>query len=161
MVIGNQHLDDPDFEFSLMSLTGSLPIVLGDPRLLSKEQRAHYKLWADWLRTMQGKHDFMEFRQNLEGYGEPSEGCWDGFQRINSETKSGGIVGVFRQGAKETSRIVTIEFLNPTYVYEVRKAPIGDLIMQATGKELSENGLKVSLDKKYEGAIFEISGELK
>ena len=37
MVIGNQHLDDPNFELSLMSLTGSLPIVLGDPRLLSKD----------------------------------------------------------------------------------------------------------------------------
>ncbi len=158
MVIGNQHLDDPDFEFSLMSLTGSLPIVLGDPRLLSKERRAHYKLWADWLRTMQGKHDFMEFRQNLEGYGEPAEGCWDGFQRINSETKSGGIVGIFRQGAKETSRTVTIQFLDPTSVYEVRKAPEGDLVLKATGKELSQTGFKVSLDKKYDGAIFEISG---
>jgi len=156
MVIGNQKLDDPNFELSLMSLTGSLPIVLGDPRLLSKEQRAHYKSWADWLRSMQGKHNFMEFRQNLEGYGEPAEGCWDGFQRINSETKSGGIVGVFRQGANETSRTVTIQFLNPSYVYEVRKAPEGKLIKKATGKELSETGFKVSLDKKYDGAIFEI-----
>jgi len=159
MVIGNQRLEDPNFELSLMSLTGSLPIVLGDPRLLSKDQRAHYKSWADWLRNMEGKHDFMDFRQNLEGYGEPAEGCWDGFQRINSETNLGGIVGVFRHGAKETSRTVTVQFLHPTSLYEVRKAPEGKLIMKATGKELSETGFKVSLDKEYDGAVFELSGK--
>ena len=33
--------------------------------------------------------------------------------------------------------------------------------MKTTGKELSETGFLVSLDKKYDGAVFEISGELK
>jgi len=31
LVIGNQCFDDPDFELSLKSLIGTLPIVLGDP----------------------------------------------------------------------------------------------------------------------------------
>ena len=44
------------------------------------------KSWADWLRKMQTNHDFMSFRQDLKGYGEPAEGNWDGYQRINSET---------------------------------------------------------------------------
>ena len=83
LVIGNQQLDDPDFQLSLMSLAGSLPIVLGDPRLLSKEERSRIKSWADWLKRMQIEHDFMMYRQDLYGYGEPIEGNWDGFQRIN------------------------------------------------------------------------------
>ncbi len=36
LVIGNQSIDDPDFEFSLMSLAGSLPIVLGDPTAINR-----------------------------------------------------------------------------------------------------------------------------
>ena len=157
MVIGNQRFDDPQFELSLMSLAGSLPIVLGDPRLLSTVQRARMKSWADWLRQMETKHDFMSFRQDLAGYGEPAEGNWDGFQRINSETKSGGIVGIFRQGSPENQRTVTIRFLDPASVYEVRKAPSGEFVMNSTGKELADRGFTVKLDNKYDGAVFEIA----
>ncbi len=157
MVIGNQHFEDPEFEISLMSLNGSLPIVLGDPRKLTKERRERMKAWADWMMKTQEKHDYMSFRQDLKGYGEPSEGLWDGYQRINTDTHSGGIVGIFRQGSVENTRTVTVNFLKPSYVYEVRKAPSGELIMNLTGKELNEKGFKVTLDKEYDGAVFEIS----
>jgi len=156
MVIGNQRFDDPDFELSLMSLAGSLPIVLGDPRLLTKEKRARMKNWANWLRKMQKDHDFMSFRQDLYGYGEPAEGNWDGYQRINSESHKGGIVGIFRQGSPENKRLVTVHCLDPASVYEVRKAPTGDMVMKATGKELSETGFLVTFNKNYDGAVFEI-----
>lgn len=156
MVIGNQRFDDPLFELSLMSLAGSLPIVLGDPRLLTKEQRARMKSWADWLRKMETRHDFMSFRQDLTGYGEPAEGRWDGYQRINTETKSGGIVGIFRQGSPESQRTVTVNFLDTGSVYEVRKAPSGELIMNSTGKELVERGFQVKLNRKYDGSVYEI-----
>lgn len=161
MVIGNQRFDDPQFELSLMSLAGSLPIVLGDPRLLSTVQRARMKSWADWLRQMEAKHDFMSFRQDLAGYGEPAEGSWDGYQRINSETKSGGIIGIFRQGSPENQRKVTIRFLDPASVYEVRKAPSGDLVMNSTGRELADRGFAVKLDNKYDGAVFEIAKKVR
>jgi alpha-galactosidase len=157
MVIGNQHFDDPQFELSLMSLTGSLPIVLGDPRQLSKDQRARMKSWADWLRNMETKYDFMSFRQDLKGYGEPAEGNWDGFQRINSETHKGGIVGIFRQGSSEQQRTVTVGYLEPNTLYDVRKAPTGELVMSATGSELTVKGFIVKLDRQYDGAVFEIS----
>ena len=156
MVIGNQYFDDPEFELSLMSLNGSLPIVLGDPRKLTKDERARMKSWADWMRNAQEKHDYMSFRQDLKGYGEPAEGNWDGYQRINSDTKSGGIVGIFRQGSPETERTVTVDFLNPAFVYEIRKAPSGELIMNSTGKELAIIGFQVTLNKRYDGSVYEI-----
>ncbi len=157
LVIGNQKFDDPDFELSLMSLTGSLPIVLGDPRQLSPVQRARMKSWADWMRNMQERHDFMSFRQDLKGYGEPAEGNWDGFQRINSETGSGGIVGIFRQGSHETRRTLTVQFLDPAVQYEVKKAPSGEVIHQASGEELAVKGFGIELPKQYDGVVFEIS----
>ena len=39
---------------------------------------------------------------------------WDGFQRINTETKSGGIIGVFKQGSLDNERQIRINYLNPT-----------------------------------------------
>lgn len=156
MVIGNQHLDDPDFELSLMSLAGSLPIVLGDPRQLSKEQRARMKQWADWLRTMQTKHDFMSFRQDLSGFGEPIEGSWDGFQRINSDSFSGGIIGIFKQGSTDDRRRVSVQLLDPAIEYRILSAPEGMEIGRMTGKELAEKGFEVKFDKEYAGALFEI-----
>jgi alpha-galactosidase len=157
MVIGNQRFDDPEFELSLMSLAGSLPIVLGDPRLLSKAERARMKSWADWLREMQSKHDYAMYRQDLKGYGEPAEGNWDGYQRINSDTRSGGIAGIFRQGSPESQRTVTIRFLDPSAMYEVRKAPSGELIVRSSGKDLAEKGFQVTFSKKYDGSVFEIT----
>jgi alpha-galactosidase len=138
LVIGNQQLDDPQFELSLKSLAGSLPIVLSDPRLLTKEQRARIKSWSEWLQKMQNKYDFMSFRQDLRGFGEPSEGCWDGFQRINSETQSGGIVGIFRQGSLEDQRTVFVNNLNPAATYEFLEAPAGNKIVTSSGKDLAE-----------------------
>jgi len=157
LVIGNQSIDDSNFEFSLMSLAGSLPIVLGDPRSLTKEQRARVNNWSNWLRSMQNKYDIMSFRQDLPGFGEPAEGLWDGFQRINSDTQSGGIAGIFRQGSAEEQRKVTIKYLNPAVNYKVTRAP-GDIkVITTTGKKLAEEGFTVKFDKTFDGALYEIS----
>jgi len=156
LVIGNQQLDDPGFELSLKSLIGSLPIVLGDPRALTTEQRAGMKRWADWLREMQERHDFMSFRQDLPGYGEPGEGKWDGYQRINSDSHSGGVVGVFRQNAKTARTVVTVRFLDPLARYEVLQAPTSEKIFESTGQSLANEGFPVNFDKTCDGAVFEI-----
>lgn len=157
MVIGNQRLDDPEFLYSLKSLSGTLPIVLGDPRQLSTDKRKEINSWASWLRAMQTKHDFMSYRQDLTGFGEPMEGGWDGFQRINSETQSGGIVGVFRHGAMETHRNVHVKYLNPNAAYEVKQAPDGKTVFSSNGEELMKKGFTVTLEKSFDGAVFEIS----
>ncbi len=157
MVIGNQQLEFPDFELSLKSLAGSLPIVLGDPRQLTKEQRARMKQWADWLKQMQETHDFMSFRQDLPGFGEPMEGSWDGYQRVNSDSGSGGIVGVFKQASTESTRKVTVQWLNKETSYRILTAPERKEIGKMTGKDLAEEGFDVTLNKEYDGALFEIS----
>ena len=156
LVIGNQQMDDPEFLFSLKSLIGTMPIVLGDPRKLSPEKRAEIKKWSDWMLTMQKKYDYMSFRSDLPGFGEPQEGAWDGWQRINTDTKNGGIIGIFRQGALETSRTVFVRGLDPSKNYIVRLAPEGKEIMKATGKQLMHSGFVVAIPAMYDGTLFEI-----
>ena len=157
LVIGNLTLDDPGSELSFKSLAGSLPIMLGDPRKLSPENQTRLKNWADWLRQMQEKHDYMLYRQDLPGFGEPLENQWDGWMRINTDTKSGGIFGVFRQGGIESSRMVSIPGLLPETIYAIKKGPAGDEILRSTGRDLAEKGLPVQLNQKYDGTLFEVT----
>jgi alpha-galactosidase len=156
LVIGNLPLDSKNLEFDLKSLLGTLPIILGDPRKLTPERRAGIKKWADWMVKMQEKYNYMSFRQDLPGFGEPAEGSWDAWSRINTELKNGGIIGIFRQGALEESRTVFISNLNPAEKYRVMLAPEGKIITTRTGEELSTEGFIVSFTNHYDGTVFEI-----
>lgn len=156
LVIGNLQMDDQGWETHLKSLAGALPIMLGDPRKLSLADLKKYHSYADWLHAMQTKYDVMSFRQDLPGFGEPKEGGWDGFQRINTDTKQGGIIGVFRQGALETKRIVSVNYLDSAKTYRV-KTMAGKVILTATGNELATKGFGVQIKESHAGELFEVS----
>lgn len=156
LVIGNPEMQDTAWDLHVKSLAGSLPIMLGDPRKLSTKDFSKYRSYADWLQLMENRYSIMSYRQDLPGFGEPMEGMWDGFQRINMETKKGGIVGVFRHGSMETKRLVTINYLDPEKMYVVKRMN-GDIIVTATGATLHTKGFMVGLDKMYDGELFEIS----
>ena len=157
LVIGNPQMQDSDWETHIKSIAGALPIMLGDPRKLSETDLKKYRGYADWLQKMESKYSIMSFRQDLAGFGEPMEGMWDGFQRINTETKSGGILGIFRHGSVEVKRIVTVNYLIPDVTYYV-KTMEGKVIETLTGNDLKEKGFEVSLEGVYSGDLFEISG---
>ncbi len=156
LVIGNTRMDDPGFELALKSLIGTLPIVLGDPRELSEAERERIRKWSLWMQEMQNRYDYMSYRRDLPGFGEPAEGSWDGWMRINNDTDEGGIVGVFRHGALEQQRRVFLKGLDPSGWYAVRLAPSGDLLMKASGEFLMESGFPVEIPGLYDGKIFEI-----
>ncbi len=156
LVIGNPQMQDIGWETHIKSIAGALPIMLGDPRKLSETDLKKYRGYADWLQHMESKYGIMSFRQDLPGFGEPMEGMWDGFQRINTETKDGGIIGIFRHGSAETKRIVTVNYLDPGKTYEV-KSRDGKVIETLTGNELRGKGFAVNLAALYSGELYEIS----
>jgi len=158
LVIGNPQMQDKNWETHIKSIAGALPIMLGDPRKLSESELKRYRGYADWLQLMEKKYSIMSFRQDLPGFGEPMEGMWDGFQRINTETKSGGIIGIFRHGAVETKRIVTVNWLDPAKTYHV-KLMNGKIIATLTGNELKIKGFSTSIDDLYSGDLLEISAK--
>jgi len=155
LVIGNPRMDDAGWENHIKSSAGALPIMLGDPRRLSPAEVKKYRTFADWLQTMQTRYDVMSFRQDLPGFGEPQEGMWDGFQRLNTETKNGGMVAVFRHGAVEAKRIITVKYLDPAEQYTVISME-GKTIVTKTGKELEATGFNVAIPELYGGEWFEI-----
>jgi len=155
LVIGNPEMQDKGWEMHIKSLAGALPIMLGDPRKLSESDFKKYRSYADWLQLMEKKHGIMSFRQDLPGFGEPMEGHWDGFQRINTETKTGGIIAVFRHGATEKKRLVTVRYLDPVATYEVRFMD-GKLMATLTGEQLKTKGFNLNLNELYSGELLEI-----
>ena len=158
LVIGNPEMQDSAWDMHIKSLAGALPIMLGDPRKLSATDLIKYRSYADWLQLMENRYGIMSFRQDLAGYGEPMEGMWDGFQRINTETKSGGIVGVFKQGGADTERKVIVSYLDPLKIYTVKEAVSGKIIIQkATGKQLAQRGFTVTINEQYGGQLFEVA----
>lgn len=156
LLIGNIAIESPDFIEELKSMVGSVPVVLGDPRKLSTERRKEIKQWADWLKSMQEKYGYDLYRQDLTGFGEPSEGNWDGWSRINTDTKRGGIIGIFRQGSLDNARTVSLAGLDKDGVYVIREAPGQKEIGRKKGKEFLESGFKVDISKYYGGRLFEI-----
>src|SRR5450432_117938 len=158
LVIGNPQMQDSASDLHIKSLAGALPIMLGDPRKLVDADQKKYRAFADWLQLMENRYQVMSYRQDLPGFAEPMDGSWDGFQRINTDTKAGGIVGVFRQGAMETKRTVTVNLLDRLKTYTVKQAD-GEIIKTLTGIELMERGFEVSFNKLYDGELFEISSD--
>ena len=156
LVIGNPEMQDTAWDLHIKSLAGALPIMLGDPRKLSAADVKRYRGFADWLQLMENRYQVMSFRQDLPGFAEPMEGNWDGFQRINTETKTGGIIGIFRHGAMEAKRLVTINYLDPQRTYLVKQTD-GKIITAQTGDELRLKGFEIAINKIYDGELFEIS----
>ncbi|WP_462248857.1 glycoside hydrolase family 36 protein [Ferruginibacter sp.] len=158
LVIGNPEMQDTAWDLHIKSLAGALPIMLGDPRKLSDNDLKKYRHFANWLQQMENSYSIMSYRQDLTGYGEPKEGMWDGFQRINTETKAGGIVGIFRHGAAATKQLVTVNYLLPDKVYHVKKID-GTILITQSGTDLKTKGFEVVINKLYDGELFEISRE--
>jgi alpha-galactosidase len=159
LVIGNQPMDDPHFEFMVKSLIGTLPIVLGDPRKIAPDKRDMIKRWSTWMQQMQSRYDYMSYRKDLPGFGEPKEGEWDGWMRINYQNRSGGIFGVFRQGAREDTRNVFLSDLDPYKTYVIRLAPEGREILRTTGEKMMKEGFQVKIAEPYDGNIYEVAGQ--
>jgi alpha-galactosidase len=156
LVIGNLHLNGDNHLLSFKSLAGTLPIMLGDTRKLTPAERAEYREWSSWLKGLEARHGIMSFRQDLPGFGEPQEGAWDGFARINTETKSGGLVGVFRRNAADRSRRVAVRGLDPNARYAVLKGAKGERVAEMTGKELENDGFEAVLPELCDGELYEI-----
>ena len=105
---------------------------------------------------MQHKYQYDLYRQDLPGFGEPVEGGWDGWSRINSDKKSGGIVGVFRHGSLDDTRIISIPGLIKDKYYYIKLAPTNKIVAKMSGDDLERKGFKVKLQDAYDGQLYEI-----
>ena len=155
-LIGNLQMDSKDFIQELKTLIGSFPIVLGDLRKLTESRKREIRQWTAWMIRMKLRYNYDLYRQDLPSFGEPAEGSWDAWARINTDTRKGGIIGVFRQGSLDDQRTLVVPGLLKKSQYLVKLAPTGQTIARMTGRELEAIGFKAKLTKKYDSQLFEI-----
>ena len=156
LVIGNAHIQDVGYENHVRSLAGALPILCGDPRQIPEGDKEVLRKYSDWLTKMEQKYSIMIYRQDLPGYFEPALGAYDGFARINRETFSGGIIGFFRHGAKESTRTVCVDGLLADREYLVLDMN-GKQITKLSGALLKEEGFNVTIEEPFGGRLFEVT----
>lgn len=157
MLIGNRRLDTENAIEELRTMMGTFPILLGDLRNVDVDKRKEIKAWSNWIQYLRDEYDYDLYRSDLPGFGEPVEGAWDAFSRINTDTKKGGIIGVFRQGAPESVRRVTVPGLENESIYVIKGDPSSNFKeIEITGYELAKSGFDVNIMYSYGGIIFEI-----
>jgi alpha-galactosidase len=156
MMIGNQQMDVNNHEFSFLSGFAGIPMMLGDPRNLSVDEKEWYSKMSGWFSRMQRKYNFMPFYQT-EGFDKPGKYNWDGFTRINPET-GGGIICVFRNESPDSERNILVRAISKEMKYNILDAD-RKLVGEFEGGELIKSGFPVSIPGQNMGMVFEIEVE--
>jgi len=155
MLIGNQKLEADNHEFSFISNFGSMPIMLGDPRKLSREDKTWYKKMSTWFNKMDELYNITEFYQTAGIFGPPNDNDWDGFFRFNT-SENGGIVCVFRNDNPDMKRNIKVPFCRENGVYEIINGETDEKVGKYPGKELLTNGFELIIREKNQAVALEI-----
>ncbi len=154
MMIGNQQMDVDNHEFSFFSNLGHTPIMLGDPRNLSEQEKEWYKKHYEWFRDMEEKYEITKYHQTSSVFPAPKKNNWDGFARFNTE-QQGGIFVVFRNESPENERTFILPWVLKEKTYSIQN-PRGKIIGEYRGEVLIEQGFKVNIPTVNTASAFSI-----
>jgi alpha-galactosidase len=94
MLIGNLRASTPSVEERFATEIGAGPILLGDPRKLTSQQRAWYLEKIRWFRDLRKRAPLSDSFFPLGSWTQPNAASWDGFARLSRN--SDGIVVLFK-----------------------------------------------------------------
>ncbi len=154
MMIGNQQMDVDNHKFSFLSNLGHTPIMLGDPRKLSEQEKQWYKKHYEWFRDMEEKYEITKYHQTSSVFPAPNKNNWDGFARFNTD-KQGGILIVFRNEGPESERVFNLPWVEEDQKYIIKSAT-GEKIGDFTGSDLKTQGLTVTIHARNTARAFSI-----
>jgi alpha-galactosidase len=155
MVIGNQKLEAENHQFSFISNFGSMPIMLGDPRKLTDDEKAWYRKMSTWFNRMDDLYSITEYYQTAGVFGPPNDNDWDGFFRFNS-SKNGGIICVFRNDNADEKRYIKIPFCQENKSYEIVNGETEHALGVFQGIDLKANGFELLIEEKNKAVALEI-----
>jgi alpha-galactosidase len=148
-------MEAENHEFSFISNFGSTPLMLGDPRKLTDDDKAWYRKMSGWFNRMDELYDISEYYQTADIFGPPNDNDWDGFFRFNT-SKNGGIICVFRNDNPDSKRNIKVPFCKEESEYEIINGETDIRIGRFQGKELLTNGFELSIDERNRAAALEI-----
>jgi alpha-galactosidase len=153
MLIGNIHAEIPSIQESFATAIGSAPLLLGDLRILSHDDRNWYRGKIAWFKNLRAKAKISESFFPLGSWLEPTPMAWDGFARL---ARSGhGVIVVFRNRSSESVATVRLPLM-PTGKFKLRSVTSGRDIGVFGNSDWSR-GIPVSLPKTELVEIIEVT----
>jgi alpha-galactosidase len=155
LLIGNQYINTPDYQYAYSSLASASLVMVGDPRKIDPEQQAFYRRWNNYLQQMEAKYQYSRYYELYDVFDRPTNSNWDGCYRINTE-KQGGLMFFYRNNSSDERRTFKIPCLQPDSRYEIFSFEAGKSLGIFTGKTLIEKGLTVTIPTIYTAQILTI-----
>ena len=123
MLIGNLNADLPTIQETFATVIGSAPILLGDLRKLSAQDRQWYHEKITWFKKLRRTTKISESFFPLGSWQQTTPAAWDGFARV---ARSGdGVIAVFRNESNAAEAVVQLPLL-PEGRYRLRSAMTGN-----------------------------------
>jgi alpha-galactosidase len=122
MLIGNIHAELPTIQESFATVIGSAPLLLGDLRKLSADDRIWYREKISWFKKLRRAARISESFFPLGSWLQTSPAAWDGFARL---ARSGhGVIVIFRNQSHESVATVRLPLM-PTGKLRLRSIMTG------------------------------------
>ena len=106
MLIGNLQGDTNSWRVRAATEMGSRPLLLGDFRKVSPQDRAHYTDWIARYRTLREQVPLNQSFFPLGAWRQPRSDQWDGFARLSS--KGEGLIVLFGNDSRKANAHVSI-----------------------------------------------------
>ena len=154
MMIGNQAIDAENYRYTYYSQLAGTPLLLGDPRKLSKEKKEWYREHTRWFEEMQQKYNIQKFYAPIHSLGSPDSKNWDGFIRYNP-VKNCGFFVVFRNDSPEKDRRIALNQVDSSATYKISSVPDGKQSYKVKGEQLHK-GWSVKIPERHSAKAFSI-----
>lgn len=150
MLTGNPNYANPDLMLAYQTISTSLPVFLGDARVLDQEQKKSIKAWSEWYAEMNKKYNYYHYHQYSDIFSEPGLRTWDGVYKVNPEA-GGGILFFFRNDSPdETSRFhIPASLIDAGSVYTITRPLPKEKTWTYSGKELIEKGVEIKIGEAW------------
>ena len=157
MMIGNQLIDSPMWQFTYQSLASGVQLMCGDPRNLTDKQRLWYKKTSDRFRELDRKYGYTKYAYRSDIFDRPSMSAWDGCYRFNPD-RQGGVLFFYRNGSLTEKMTFPVNVVDPDASYRLSRLD-GTVLGTFTGSQLRESGLEITLPEKFSAEIIVIERE--
>jgi alpha-galactosidase len=153
MLIGNLRANTPGIEERFGTEIGAGPIMLGDLRALSAEQRAWYSEKIRWFKAFRSRVPLNDSFFPQGNWKQPDAASWDGFARFGRT--AGGVIVLFKNRSSAESADIRFP-APPGLTYRAKSIMTGEDIGAVSADELTR-GWKVKLPSGHQVEILELT----
>ncbi len=156
MLIGNLRASTSSIEERFATEIGGGPLLLGDLRKLSPDEREWYSEKIRWFKGIRGRAALNDSFIPLGSWTQPGAASWDGFARLSR--KSDGIVVLFKNQSGAESVEIRLPAI-PGVEYRA-KSIMTHKILGRVGADDLTRGWKVELPADHAVEIIELNRQV-